>query len=273
MRPSMIRRPAYAGQFYPESEKILTRELATLIDPSISKVSAIGVISPHAGYIYSGKVAGAVLSSMKPRPIYIIMGPNHTGHGGPFSISASDTWTTPLGEVRVNTKLSQALKDECSMFEVDETAHLEEHSIEVQLPFLQVLQKDFTFVPIIIGHADLEIYKELGRRMATIIDDHKMRGEVTIIASSDMTHYETQDRVEDKDRKAIDAILDMDEDRLTEVIEKYNITMCGYAPAVIMLSAAKALGATRAKLVKYGTSGETSGDFTSVVGYAGIIVT
>jgi AmmeMemoRadiSam system protein B len=273
MRPSNIRRPAVSGQFYPDSEKILFNELSTLIDTTTKKESAVGVISPHAGYVYSGKVAGAVLSSIKPRPIYIIMGPNHTGLGGPFSISASDTWKTPLGEVRVNQKLSTAIKEECPFVIEDEAAHLYEHSIEVQLPFLQALQKDFTFVPIVIGHGDLDTYKKLGKSLADIIDKHKMHGEVTIIASSDMTHYESQDRAEEKDKKAIDAILGLNEDRLFEVIEKYDISMCGYAPAIIMLSAAKALGAKSAKLIKYETSGAASGDFSSVVGYAGIIVT
>jgi AmmeMemoRadiSam system protein B len=273
MRSSITRDPAVAGKFYPDSEKILIKELSTLVDMSMPKESAVGVVSPHAGYIYSGKVAGAALSSIKPRPIYIILGPNHTGLGGPFSISASDTWKTPLGEARVNAKLSRAIKDECVFITEDESAHTYEHSIEVQLPFLQVMQKDFTFVPIVIGSADISAYKEFGDCLASIIDKHKMHGEVAIIASSDMTHYESQDRVEEKDKKAIAAILELDEDKLAEVVEKYDISMCGYAPTVVMLRAAKALGAKSAKLIRYGTSGETSGDFSSVVGYAGIIVT
>lgn len=273
MRPSNMRRPAVAGQFYPDSDKVLANELSTLIDPSIKKESVVGVISPHAGYVYSGKVAGAVLSSIKPRPIYIILGPNHTGLGGPFSICASDTWKTPLGEVRVNQKLSNAIKEECPFIEENEEAHLYEHSIEVQLPFLQALQKDFTFVPIVVASGDLETCKTLGKCLADIIDRHKMHGEVTIIASSDMTHYESQDLVEEKDKKAIEAILRLDQDKLFDVIRKYDISMCGYAPAIIMLSAATALGAKAAKLVKYETSGIATGDFSSVVGYAGIIIT
>jgi AmmeMemoRadiSam system protein B len=272
MRVSMTRNPAVAGQFYPDSEKILSAELSTMIDPSRQKEGAIGVISPHAGYVYSGSVAGAVLSSIKPRPVYIIMGPNHTGLGGTFSISASDTWKTPLGEVRVNQKLAQAIKDNCALIKEDEAAHLYEHSIEVQLPFLQKLQKEFTFVPIVVASSDIDAYKEAGRSIASSIKKLKMEADVTIIASSDMTHYESQDRAEEKDKKAIADILKLDEGALIKTIKKFDITMCGSAPAAIMLSAAKELGATKARLVEYKTSGDASGDFSSVVGYAGIII-
>ena len=268
----MTRNPAVAGQFYPDSQKLLLKQLGSLITNTLPKENAIGVISPHAGYVYSGYVAGAVLGSIIHKPVYLIIGPNHTGLGEPFSIPASDTWKTPLGDVRINTKLASALKKNCRHLKEDETAHLYEHSIEVQLPFLQAMQKDFTFVPIVVEQADLKTYKEIGRSIAATIKELKMESDVTIIASSDMTHYEAQNSVEEKDKKAISAILELDEDKLITTIKKFDITMCGSAPAGIMLAAAKALGATKAKLVKYQTSGDTSGDFSSVVGYAGIIV-
>ena len=272
MRVSMTRNPAVAGQFYPDSEKTLTKQLGTMVDLSMKKESAIGVVSPHAGYIYSGYVAGAVLSSIKPRPVYVIMGPNHTGLGGPFSICSSDTWKTPLGEVRVNKKLASALSAGCPLIKEDETAHIYEHSIEVQLPFLQTIQKDFTFVPIVIGSNSLADFQEVGKAIAAAVKKLKMESDVTIIASSDMTHYEPQDRVEEKDKKAIAAILELDEKKLIDAVGKFDITMCGFGPVSTMLAASKALGAKEAKLIKYQTSGDTSGDFSSVVGYAGIII-
>jgi AmmeMemoRadiSam system protein B len=272
MKVSMTRQPAVAGQFYPDSEKILLKEINSMIDVSGKKESAIGVVSPHAGYVYSGRVAGAVLSSIKPRPIYVILGPNHTGLGGAFSICASDTWITPLGEIKVNKKLTDALKSASKMIEEDESAHLYEHSIEVQLPILQVVQKDFTIVPIVIGSSSLSDYEEVGKAVAAAVKELKMDGDVTIIASSDMTHYEPQDRAEEKDKKAISAILDLDEKALVDVVGKFDISMCGYGPVSTMLAASKALGARHAKLIKYETSGVASGDFSSVVGYAGMIV-
>lgn len=272
MKVSMTRKPAVAGQFYPDTHNVLSKELESLIDKSRPKENAIGVVSPHAGYMYSGHVAGAVLGSIKPKPIYLIMGPNHTGLGEQFSICASDTWKTPLGDARVNAKLAAALKKECGLLAEDETAHLYEHSIEVQLPFLQAMQKDFTFVPIVIAQADLKSYKTLGRSISAVVKELKMENDITIIASSDMTHYEPQNSAEEKDKKAISAILELDEDKLVALVGKFNITMCGYAPAAIMLAAAKDLGAKKAELVKYQTSGDTSGDFSSVVGYAGIII-
>lgn len=272
MKGSMTRKPAVAGQFYPGTGKSLSKELDSMVDRSLRKESAIGVLSPHAGYIYSGRVAGAVLSSIKGRPIYVIIGPNHTGLGTAFSICASDTWITPLGEVRVNQKLAGAITEKSKYVKEDETAHLYEHSIEVQIPILQALQKNFTIVPIVVGTGDFEACRAVGKDIASAIKELKMEGDVTIIASSDMTHYESQASAEEKDKKAIAAILELDEAKLMETVEKFNITMCGYAPAAVMLTAAKELGAKRARLVKYETSGATSGDFSSVVGYAGIVV-
>jgi MEMO1 family protein len=272
MRVSMTRKPAVAGQFYPESEKVLLREIGPMLNNSLHRESAIGVVCPHAGYVYSGNVAGAVFSSIKLRPIYVILGPNHTGLGEPFSICASDTWRTPLGEVRVNQKLAQRLKASCALIREDESAHFYEHSIEVQLPFLQAMQKDFTIVPIVVGSSSLTEYEEVGKSIAMAIKELKMEGDVTIIASSDMTHYEAQDLAEEKDKKAIGAILDLDEKKLIDVVERFDVTMCGCGPASIMLAASKELGAKHAKLIKYQTSGDTSGDFSSVVGYAGIVI-
>ena len=269
----MIRNPAVAGQFYPGEREVLSAEIDNLTaGASKEKEDALGMVLPHAGYLYSGAVAGAVLTSIKPKPVYIIMGPNHTGCGSPFSISASDLWKTPLGETKINIELKEKILKNCHMLREDEFAHIHEHSIEVQLPFLQKLQNKFTFVPIVIALANLEAYRKIGESLAKSIKDLKMEKDTAIIASSDMTHYESGASAKEKDSKAIDAILNLDEKALVERVEEFGITMCGFAPAAIMIVAAKKLGAKNARLVKYQTSGDVSGDASSVVGYAGIIV-
>jgi MEMO1 family protein len=268
----MTRDPAVAGQFYSGSEKALRDDIRSYVDMSQDKVDAIGVLSPHAGYACSGPVAGKVLSSIKPKPTYIIIGPNHTGLGFPFSITASDSWKTPLGEIKIDSALASAIKAKTDLITESEDAHQFEHSIEVQLPFLQYMHKgDFKFVPIVISQSDISTYKKLGSAIAGAIKDMKLEKNITIIASSDMTHYEPQASANKKDAEAIKAMLDMDEDGLFKVIETLDITMCGYAPAIIMLVAAKALGAKKSRLVKYQTSGDTCGDYSSVVGYAGMV--
>jgi AmmeMemoRadiSam system protein B len=240
------------------------------VDKAAPKEEAIGLLMPHAGYPYSGAVAGATISRAKLGDSFIIMGPNHTGMGQPFSIMTEDNWETPLGEVEVDSALGKKLLAGSSYLEEDELAHLQEHSIEVQLPFLQYLKPDGKIVPIVFGHGGGEIYKEIGREIAAAVRESGEK--VTIIASSDMSHYEPQESAQKKDTQAIGAMLKLDEDELLKRVEKFDISMCGYAPAVSLITAAKELGATGAELVKYRTSGDASGDYSSVVGYAGIII-
>ncbi len=269
----MIRNPAVAGQFYSASKDKLQREISTLIGRSAEKKEdAVGVVSPHAGYMYSGAVAAATLSSINPRSIYIIMGPNHTGLGSPFSLTASNSWKTPLGEIKINNALAEKILTKCPQIRKDELAHIQEHSIEVQLPILQSLQESFTFVPMVATPADLATYRKIGEGLANSIKELKIEKNITIIASSDMTHYESREDANIKDSKAIEAILDLDEEALIKRIEEIDITMCGFVPTAIMLVAAKKLGAQKARLVKYQTSGDATGDYSSVVGYAGIII-
>lgn len=268
----MIRKPVVAGQFYPGVKAALGKMVESLMSPPAKKIDAIGVVSPHAGYIYSGPVAGAVLGSIKPKAHYVILGPNHTGLGEAFSISKADAWNTPLGDVKIDKKLADAIRKAAPFIKEDDLAHSSEHSIEVQLPFLQSLGNTFEFVPIVISHADLEVYKETGKALAKAIRVLGLEKDVAIIASSDMTHYEEHETAKAKDSKAIEAMIRLDEDELFNRVEDLDITMCGYAPAVIMITAAKALGAKDARLIRYETSGEASGDFSSVVGYAGIVV-
>lgn len=266
----MKRNPVAAGQFYPLTAVSIDKQVSEFVKKADKKVNAVGIVAPHAGYIYSGQVAGSVYSKVELKPTYIIIGPNHTGRGKPYSIMSEGEWVMPQGEAEIDSKLAKALLHNSEFLEEDFLAHAYEHSIEVQLPFLQYFKKEFKFVPIIISYAAGHIYQAIGKEIAKTIKDLKQ--DTLIIASSDMTHYESQEDAHAKDMKAIEAILKLDEEELIKRVDKLDISMCGYAPVAVMLSAAKELGAKGAELVKYQTSGDTSGDYSSVVGYAGIIV-
>ena len=266
----MIRNPVVAGQFYPGTSSQLRAMIEALVDEKSVKEEIIGLVSPHAGYIYSGSVAGATISRIEFKDTFIIMGPNHTGMGKPFSIMTEGTWATPLGEVEIDSELGKKILTISSHLEEDQVAHLREHSIEVQLPFLQYFKKDIKIVPIIFAYSAGSVYKEIGQEIAQAVKE--LNKEVIIIASSDMTHYESQEAAQRKDNQAIEAILALDEDELLRRVEELNISMCGYAPVISLIAAAKELGAAGAELVRYQTSGDTSGDYSSVVGYAGILI-
>lgn len=266
----MIRKPVVAGQFYPQTEASLRKMLSTLISIDAEKNDAIAIIMPHAGYVYSGQVAGATISNVQIKKTAIILGTNHTGSGEPFSIMTEGKWNTPLGEVKIDTEIAKSILKESSIIKEDAFSHLYEHSIEVEVPFLQYLKNDITIVPIVISGTGLSGYQKLGKE---ITDGFKKIGRPALfIASTDMTHYEPKDIAEQKDRLAIDAILSLDEERLFNVVEKNNISMCGVAPTCVLISIVKNLGAKKAGLVKYQTSGDVSGDYSSVVGYAGVII-
>jgi AmmeMemoRadiSam system protein B len=266
----VTRNPVVAGQFYPASASELKRMLKGMVAEKAKRQEVIGLISPHAGYIYSGAVAGATISRIKFKETFIIMGPNHTGSGKPFSIMTEGRWKTPLGEVEIDSALAKKILASSRYLEEDSLAHLGEHSIEVQLPFLQYFSTEFKLVPIMLAHAGGAIYKEIGKELAKAVKESGRK--VVIIASSDMTHYESQASAQRKDTQAIEAVLKLDEDELLKRVEEFDISMCGYGPAVSLIAAAKELGAKGAELVKYQTSGDTTGDYSSVVGYAGIII-
>lgn len=265
-----VRNPAVSGQFYPSSPSLLKAQIEGFVDEKVSKEEVIGAVSPHAGYIYSGAVAGAVMSKIKFKDTFIIIGPNHTGYGRPFSIMTEGVWKTPLGEVEIDSKLGKKILESSDYLEEDYLAHLSEHSIEVQIPFLQYFKRDIKIIPIILSPSTGVTYKQIGKEIAKAIKD--LKREAVIIASSDMTHYEPQESARSKDSKAIEAILDLNEDELLKRVDELNISMCGYAPTVSLISAAKELGAREAELVRYQTSGDASGNYGSVVGYAGIII-
>ncbi|MFC1932629.1 MEMO1 family protein [Chloroflexota bacterium] len=267
----MIRNPVVAGQFYPESPDQLRSMIEGMVDEKAVKEEVIGLVSPHAGYIYSGPVTGATISRIKFKDTFIIIGPSHTGNGKPLSIMTEGVWKTPLGEVEIDSELGKQILAASGYLEEDRLAHQYEHSIEVQLPFLQYFKSDIKLVPIILASVSGAVYKEIGREIAKAVKE--LNREVVIIASSDMTHYEVQESVQIKDTRAIEAMLDLNEDELLRRVKELGISMCGYAPAVTLISAAKELGATGAELVKYRTSGDTTGDYAAVVGYAGVIIT
>jgi len=266
----MMRNPVVAGQFYPASPSQLKAMIEGLVDEKAVKEEVIGAVSPHAGYMYSGAVAGAVMSRIKLKDTAIIMGPNHTGMGKPLSIMTKGDWSTPLGKVKIDSELAKRILASSAYLQEDSAAHQFEHSLEVQVPFLQYFQSDIKIVPIVLSFATGSIYKQIGKEIAQAIKD--LNREVVIIASSDMTHYEPQESAQKKDNQAIAAILELSEDKLLARVEELDITMCGYAPTASLISAAKELGAREAELVRYQTSGDTTGDYSSVVGYAGIII-
>ncbi|MBN1872554.1 MAG: AmmeMemoRadiSam system protein B [Candidatus Omnitrophica bacterium] len=264
------RTPVVAGQFYPSRKMSLEKELSNLTKKSQIREKVYGAIVPHAGYVYSGGVAGEVFSRLAPSELYVILGPNHTGRGKAFSVFSEGDWDTPLGSVEIDSDFAAYLISNSSLYKKDSSAHSLEHSIEVQLPFLQHLMKDFKILPICVGGADLEDLKRASSELAKALQDSKKN--VTIIASTDMTHYEPHNVAKAKDMEALTAILKMDEDGLWKKVNEMNISMCGIAPVIMMLRAAKNLGAKSAELVDYKTSGDTSGDYSSVVGYAGVLI-
>lgn len=268
----MIRQPAVAGQFYPGSEDSLRKQIEAFIDKEADKSEAKAVILPHAGYIYSGAVAGKTISQVIIRDTCIILGPNHTGLGKDFSIMTEGSWLTPLGKVEIDRELAQAILSDSRFLQEDTQAHRYEHSLEVEIPFLQYLKKSCKIVPIVASVADLDTLRAVGQEIATAIKKLARENDCLIIASSDMTHYESEEQAKAKDQEAIDAILKLDEEMLLKKIKTLDISMCGFAPVIIMLSCIKELGAKTAQLVKYQTSGDVTKDYSSVVGYAGIIL-
>jgi MEMO1 family protein len=268
----MIRRPAVAGSFYPAGESALRGELQALTGggrrPPAPPPRALLV--PHAGYVYSGRIAARTYLSGGLPDRFIVLGPNHTGEGEPIAVQSEGAWRTPLGDAPIDAPLAAAILAEAGAARVDTEAHRREHSIEVQVPFLQHLAGDFRFVPICVGTHDLQALLDLGRGLARAIAG--AAEPVTLVLSSDMTHYEPADAVERLDRPALERILAIDPGGLLRVVREGRITMCGVAPVVAGLEAARRLGAKGARLVEYGHSGRTNGDTTSVVAYAGVAV-
>ncbi|HZQ91956.1 MAG TPA: AmmeMemoRadiSam system protein B [Terriglobales bacterium] len=265
-----VRRPAVAGRFYAGDAEALLGDVQKLVGKPKADVEALGCVVPHAGYMYSGHVAGAVYGRLKLPRKFIILCPNHTGVGRALAIMTRGAWMTPLGEAAIDEPLAAELMHEFHVLEEDGFAHLAEHSLEVQLPFLQVLAPGFTFVPICIGVGGYDVLAALGQAVARVAA--RAPEKVMVIASSDMNHYETDAVTRRKDQRAIGKVLALDPRALVETVQREKISMCGYGPTTAMLVAALRLGAQKAVLVKYATSADVTGDKQNVVGYAGLVV-
>jgi hypothetical protein len=266
----MLRLPAVSGRFYPSDPLELTalvrKYTSVLPVPAPSRVRACLV--PHAGYVYSGHVTGAVLARIAlPRKI-IILGVRHHPRGESAAILSSGAWRTPLGDAPIDESLAGALREACPLLREDGVAHSAEHSLEVQLPFLQVLVPDFAFVPVALGTVRFENLVSVGETIAQVLAG---REDVLLLTTSDLNHYEDDATTRIKDRKAIDQLLALDPRELHDTCRREKISMCGLGPAVAMLTALNALSARRSDLVKYATSADVSGDRGAVVGYAGMI--
>lgn len=270
----MIRQAVVAGYFYPGRTETLLRTLEDLIDFQEEKLSAISIVVPHAGYMYSGKVAGKVYGRIEPPDVAVILGPNHTGLGPEVSLFSGEAFLTPLGEAKINKELSNLLLESSALISADTLAHRREHSLEVQIPFLQYLNPKIEIVPICIGHLSLEEIRDLGEALARSIDQFEasLEKNVLIVASSDFSHYEPQTVANTKDALAIREILNLSEEGLLQVVFRERISMCGVFPVAITIYASKLLGAEEAILVDYRTSGDVTGDYSAVVGYGGIII-
>lgn len=274
MATTILRHPAVAGRFYPRDPEDLRAEAHGYLSDSSSvnqaPLRAVGCIAPHAGYMYSGHVAGAVFGRVEIPRRCIVICPNHTGLGRALAIMSEGVWETPLGEVAIDAELAAALKQGFPALHEDSAAHRAEHAAEVELPFLQLRQPELTFVPIALGTGQFEALEQLGKALADVIA--AQTDPILIVASSDMNHYESDVVTRAKDHRAIERILTLDPRGLFDVVTQQDISMCGFGPAVAMLTAARQLGAKSAELVKYATSGDVSGDREMVVGYAGVVV-
>ncbi len=270
----MKREPAVAGYFYPRERESLLLELKNLIKFFPEKISALGIVVPHAGYMYSGGVAGKVYGKIIPPDVAVILGPNHTGLGERISLFDGESFLTPLGEAQIEGNLAEILLKEEELVKKDKWAHIREHSLEVQVPFLQVLNPEIKILPLCLSDLDLNEIRKLGKALARSIKIfiEETGKKVLIVASSDFSHYEPHSVAKKKDSLAIKEILELSEEKLLKVVFSEKISMCGIIPVSVTIVACKELGAKNTLLVDYKTSGDVTGDYSAVVGYGGIII-
>ena len=266
----MVRPPAVAGLFYPSDPQELAQLTGEFCPSGPAKSTVRGCVVPHAGYIYSGSVAGAVYSRIEIPQRCILLGPRHFPQGQPMAILTEGSFATPFGEAPIDSALAKELANACPLLREDPVAHAREHSLEVQIPLLQKLRPDVRFVPVVLATDRYGAIEALGHAVAEVV---KAQAEpALVIASSDMNHYESDAVTREKDQRAIARILALDPQGLYDTVRRERITMCGYAATVAMLVAMKDLGAIEATLVRYATSGDVNGELDRVVGYAGVIL-
>jgi len=265
----MFRSPAVAGHFYPDDADRLRRDVSSYM-PACERASAVGIVSPHAGYVFSGGIAGETFAHVLVPETVILLGPNHYGLGTPLALWQGEGWETPLGRVAIQQQASRRLLELCPRLAVDTRAHQREHSLEVQVPFIQVANPQASLVPIAIGGTPLGALQELGEALAQVV--LAAEAPALIVASSDMTHFESAESAKRKDSLALACVERLDPEGLFRTVRDQQISMCGVLPVVTLLFAARQLGASSAELVRYGNSGEKTGDYADVVGYAGVVV-
>jgi AmmeMemoRadiSam system protein B len=269
----MLRPPAVSGRFYPSSAAELAELVRqyTKVDENGAPARVKACLVPHAGYVFSGRVAGAVYARIAFPKKIVILGVRHYPHGEKAAILSSGAWRTPLGDAPIDAALAEALREACPLLREDGVAHSDEHSLEVQIPFLQVLKPEFTFVPVALGTVRYEDLVAVGEAIGRVLA--ASREAILLLTTSDLNHYENDATTRVKDHKAIDQILALDARGLYDTCRNEVISMCGLGPTVAMLTALQGLGTTRPELVRYATSGDVSGDYSTVVGYAGMLFT
>lgn len=264
------RKPAVSGYFYPSNPEELLYEIEEYM-PSQTKLKARGAICPHAGYVYSGHVAGSVYSRISSAETFILLGPNHTGYGADISLMTEGQWEIPLGSLKINEELAKKIMENSSATE-DLQAHVYEHSLEVQLPFIYKLNPQARIVPMTLKMLSLKDCLSLAQGIAKSVEELALKDKVIIIASTDMSHYLPDDLVRRVDSLAIEKIKAFDPEGLYNTVLEHRISMCGVIPTTVMLQATKLLGAKEVQIIKYATSAEVSRDYDKVVGYLGAIV-
>jgi AmmeMemoRadiSam system protein B len=269
----MLRLPAVAGRFYPANPSELASVVRRMSESggtiSPEKISVAACLVPHAGYMYSGAVAGEVLGRIELPKKIVILGVRHFPRGESAAILSNGTWRTPLGDAPIDTELAMTLRDACPLLREDAVAHSQEHSLEVQIPFLQVLAPGFSFLPVALGTVRFDDLVRIGEAVARVLMGARER--VLLLATSDLNHYEDDATTRVKDAKAVEKLLALDARGLFDVCREEKISMCGLGPAVATITALRGIGVTDGELVRYATSADASGDTSSVVGYAGIV--
>ncbi|MFO8057127.1 MAG: AmmeMemoRadiSam system protein B [bacterium] len=266
----LSRKPAVAGQFYPGTKADILTKLEGLTERVAEKEKALGVMSPHAGWMFSGRGAGIVFSRVEIPQTVVVLCPNHRGAGADMAVMAEGVWELPSGNIEIESGFAGTLLDKCPSLSDDHRAHAAEHSLEVQLPFIQYFRPDFKLVPVSLGRVGLEECRELGTALSEAAAEYGE--EVLVVASTDMTHFESSASAEKKDKLALDRVRALDPEGLFNTVVKNRISMCGFLPVTAMLVYALERGASEASLIDYRNSGDVTGDYGEVVAYASVIV-
>lgn len=272
----MQRQSVVAGQFYSDNPAELRRHVESFLaggavaSSGLESREVMGLMAPHAGYIYSGAIAGETFAAAEVPDSVILLGPNHRGIGHPRALYSQGSWITPLGAVAIDENLAQLILAADPAIDTDISAHQYEHSLEVILPFLQLCNPQVKIVPLSLSTLPFSDLEQMAQHLSGVIKNYPKK--VLIVASSDMTHYEAANVARKKDMYALEALLQLDAKQLYQRVQSQQISMCGVTAVVLMLLTLSACGAQHTELIRYGNSGEVSGDMNEVVGYAGAVI-